>query len=39
MLYVGPTLWNSVDEQLKASKSTFIFKKYLQLSYMSNSHT
>ncbi len=43
MLYVSPSLWNSIDEQLKNSKSTLIFsrlfKKYLQLSYMCNSHT
>ena len=38
ILYVGPSVWNSLDEQLKNSKSTLIFsrlyKKHLQLSYM-----
>ena len=43
MLYVGPSLWNLLDEQLKNSKSNLIFsrlyKKHLQLSNMCNSHT
>ena len=38
MLYVGPSLWNSLDEQL-TFKISRLFKKYLQLSYKCNSHT